>query len=221
MSLLLYAVADCSLAEAADGVGVDGCALEAIGEDGLVAIVSEHQRRPELTEDALWAFERGVELRMSDNAVLPARFGSVFAERQPLEAVLRDRRAEFMEKFERVRGAVELGVRASWPAAEPDSTPSGPDAGSVYMRARLERGARARDIAAQIDDAVGSIARAKSCQVLTRPTVPVTASYLVDRERTDEFVTGVRALDATMQDTQLICTGPWPPYSFVGQESHD
>lgn len=221
MSLLLYSIADCTLAAAPGGVGVDGRPLEAVGADGLVAVVSEHERQPELSEASLWAFEDAIEAQMSDHAVLPARFGTVFEHEQDLDAILRDRRSELTAKFERIRGAVELGVRATWPEAETDTTPTGPNAGSAYMLARVARDTQARELAAQLDAKLGHIARATSYRVLIRPTVPVTASYLVDRERTEEFVTRVRELESKLGAAQLVCTGPWPPYSFVGEESHD
>ncbi len=57
--------------------------------------------------------------------------------------------------------------------------------------------------------------------MLTRPTDPVIAAYLVDSDRTDEFVAGVRDLGTAIEDAELVCTGPWPPYSFVGGRNDD
>ena len=41
------------------------------------------------------------------------------------------------------------------------------------------------------------------------------ASYLVDVERVDAFATRVDGL-AEELGSEVSCTGPWPPYSFVG-----
>jgi hypothetical protein len=42
------------------------------------------------------------------------------------------------------------------------------------------------------------------------------AAYLVDRDGVDPFVAEVAGLQRTTTDLQLLCTGPWPPYSFAG-----
>jgi hypothetical protein len=40
-------------------------------------------------------------------------------------------------------------------------------------------------------------------------------AYLVDRGRVREFVAMVEQLDDRLDDVELVCTGPWPPYSFA------
>jgi hypothetical protein len=40
-------------------------------------------------------------------------------------------------------------------------------------------------------------------------------AYLVDRERVDDFAREVGALQQDHPELRLLCTGPWPPYSFV------
>lgn len=223
MSLLLYAITDGSLADAVGGEGVAGRPLRTIGADGMVGVVSDHRDPPALCEATLWAFEHVIERMMADRTVLPARFGTLVEDAPTLQGILRDRHDELSSKFERIRGAVELGVRASWPPAEAPAPepPAGPDAGTSYMLARVARDTRARNLAVRIDQQLGDLARAARYRVLTRPTFPVTAAYLVDRERAAEFVSRVEELQAAIDDTELVCTGPWPPYSFVGAETDD
>ena len=43
------------------------------------------------------------------------------------------------------------------------------------------------------------------------------AAYLVERGQVDAFVTAVRRLQEDRADLALVCTGPWPPFSFVDQ----
>ena len=43
------------------------------------------------------------------------------------------------------------------------------------------------------------------------------AAYLVDREAVEGFVGLVRRLQAAHEDLRILCTGPWPPYSFAQQ----
>ena len=53
--------------------------------------------------------------------------------------------------------------------------------------------------------------------VVGRAQAPEThrAAYLVDRAAVQEFVDTVAALQRTTTDLQVLCTGPWPPYSFA------
>ena len=60
------------------------------------------------------------------------------------------------------------------------------------------------------------LADASRYRLLARPTAPVTAAFLVKRDRTEEFVRQAVALDARIEEAELTCTGPWPAYSFVG-----
>jgi hypothetical protein len=42
------------------------------------------------------------------------------------------------------------------------------------------------------------------------------AAYLVDRGAVPDFVESVGAMQEENPHLRLLCTGPWPPYSFTG-----
>jgi hypothetical protein len=42
------------------------------------------------------------------------------------------------------------------------------------------------------------------------------AAYLVDRGAVEEFVAAVRRLQHRHPELAVVCTGPWPPFSFTG-----
>ena len=44
---------------------------------------------------------------------------------------------------------------------------------------------------------------------------PLRAAYLVDRAAVDGFVAAVRELQHEHRGLSILCTGPWPPYSFA------
>ena len=112
------------------------------------------------------------------------RFGSVT---EDAGALLEERHAELTAALERVRGAVELGVRAT-------TAPQPASSGTEYLmrRARTER-AQAQ---------LAELARAYVAR-------PQAGAYLVDRDAVEAFRARVSELDE-----RLACTGPWPPYSF-------
>ena len=115
--LYVYAITD-SLA-APSVIGLHGSPLRRIKSGQLAALISEHPMAPEPDEEVLWAHEQAVEDLMSRATILPLRFGSSVERAGDLIAMLADRREEFTDALERVRGAVELSVRAELPMAPP------------------------------------------------------------------------------------------------------
>lgn len=214
MSVLLYAIVRSSSPHVA-GEGLDGRALRRVTANGLSGVVSDHEALPATSERTLWAYEHAIEALMATDAVLPARFGTAFDDDPGVQAMLKRRHDELRAALDRVRGAVELGVRATWAAAPDERPPAGSSAGTAYMLGRLELSRRARALAAKLEADLGTLARASSSRLLARPATPVLASYLVEHERIEEFRTRVHELDDTTEEADVVCTGPWPPYSFV------
>lgn len=216
----LYAVVDRPRAAPEDR-GLDGSPLRIIGEDGLAAVVSERREAEvEISEEALWAHERVVEALMGEGPVLPMRFGSVLPDDEAVKAILSERHEEFSRALDRVSGAVELGVRAAWDpeaAAEDDAATHGP--GATYLLGLSRSRQRASALAERLDRALDGLFRMRSQRLLTSPSVPLNAAYLVDRGKLDAFRRRVGAFAAEVDEAEIVCTGPWPPYSFSGAES--
>jgi hypothetical protein len=105
-----------------------------------------------------------------------------------------------------VRGAVELAVRVE-ASAPNEPTPNG-TTGAEYIRAKTHRTEEAR----LLHEPLAFLAREGVVQ--PGPEV-LRAAYLVDREAVESFVGLVRRLQETHEGLQVLCTGPWPPYSFA------
>src|SRR5579862_4699419 len=138
MSLLLYAIAEADAGAAAAAVrggGLDGRPLAAVLGGGLAAVVSEHDEPPrERSPARLREYGRAVDALMAAlPALLPARFGTVLAGPAAARAALARNAGEWSAALARVRGAVELAVRAEWPDAAPAPAPS---CGRDYLRAQ-------------------------------------------------------------------------------------
>ena len=222
MSLLLYGIAETD-GEGPFGTGLDGGPLRGVVEESLLAVVSEHAgAAPEPSAATLTAYERIVHRLMDRGAILPARFGSVLDDEPEVRALLRRRREDLVARLRRVRGAVEISLRASWREAtrprsdggRPQSDDGGIRSGTAYLRERLELRQSARRVAGELDS-LKPLALSSRRTVAPRPDVPLLDAYLVDRERVDEFVALVERLDVDLDDVDLVCTGPWPPYSFA------
>ncbi|HJS94813.1 MAG TPA: GvpL/GvpF family gas vesicle protein [Solirubrobacteraceae bacterium] len=214
MSLLVYGIVEATSGEPR-GVGLDGRSLHAVAEGPLAAVVSNHLGdRVEPTPDALSAYEQTVRRLMERGAVLPARFGSVLEDASAVLELLRRRRKDLVARLQRVRGAVEIGLRASWRDGPPTPLEARSQSGTSYLRDRLELRQSARRVATELEP-LGALARSSRRAIVPRPDLPVLDSYLVDSGRVSEFVALVEQLDDRLDEVELVCTGPWPPYSFA------
>lgn len=220
MTLLVYAVAEDERVLPAGLTGLAEHPLRALRHRELAALVGECRGPVAATHAALWRFEQTIERLMDDRTVLPARFGTTLPDAGAVEQWLAGRHDRLADGLRRVSGAVELGVRAGWAedgTAAPNP-PSGANPGTEYLLGRLDRRRRAGQIADEIDAAVGALARQRSRRILARPEIPVSAAYLVARPRVEEFLARCHSLQERIAQVRLVCTGPWPPYSFVTRE---
>jgi hypothetical protein len=179
--------------------------LRAVNADGLTALCAPARQR-EMTAEVLWEHEAVVESLMEERDLLPMRFGTLVEDDEAAIRALVERREELRKGLDRVRGAVELAVRAE--ASSPgDLAPTG-TSGAEYIRAKAHRTEAAR----LLHEPLAFLARESVIQA--GPEL-LRAAYLVDREAVDGFVGLVRRLQETHDGLRILCTGPWPPYSFA------
>jgi hypothetical protein len=203
--------------------GLAQAPLEGVREGGLLAVITRHAHPPgEPALDALWVHERVIERTMTDRAVLPMRFGSKLGDDDALHALLAARQQEFLGTLERVRGRVELGVRAMQPleaagangaadAAPVDALMSG----RKYLESKLRNVKRVEREAAALHETLAPLAVATRRHTAHQPEEVLRASYLVERPAVARFRGVVERLQRSHPDVAILCTGPWPPYSFV------
>lgn len=180
--------------------------LRAIPCDGLTAIGAPAEKR-EPTPAALWRHEGVVEALMEQRDLLPMRYGTVVRDERAAAQAIAERREELLARLDSVRGAVELAVRAE-PREPEEEAPQEVQGGSEYMRAK----ARRVQAAALVHEPLASLSRDSVVQ--GGPEL-LRAAYLVDRAAVDGFVALVRRLQHEHPQLDLLCTGPWPPYSFA------
>ena len=217
---MLYVYAIVERAPVADLTGLQGVAVQSIAVDDLAAVASAHGAlESRLSEDQLWAHEAVVEGLMERMPVLPMRAGTTVDEEPVLRDLLRTRAAEFRQALDKVRGAVELGVRTSLPTRDRDDPPDGRpgDSGAAYMRAKLDAQAGRERSASLIHESLLPLARDHASLSSAPAHGQMKSAYLVDRDAIDRFLDRVESLGAEIPDASIVCTGPWPPYSFVGE----
>lgn len=190
-------------------------ALHAVPLGDLAAICApaEEEER-EITAETLWRHEQVVEALMRDRDLLPVRFGTRLDDDAAAARSLVGRRAEFKRALERVRGAVELSVRAVFLDTARGIEPTG-RTGADYLRLKRTITAAQETVAHEVHEPLLALARAHALRSPRPPAEALRAAYLVERDAVAGFTELVAQLDEQHPELQLLCTGPWPPYSFV------
>jgi hypothetical protein len=200
--------------------GLQGASPRLIGGRAPFAVVTNHDDlAPRPSEEDLWIHESIVEDLMEGSTVLPMRFGSTVADEAKLQEILDERGAELEVTMERVQGAVELGVRAQLAAVESATVEVGVESpGIAYLRERAERRRRADDSLTRIHEPLAVLARRSTPAMRGLNSGGFKRAYLVDRNRVDDFRARVAELASEVDGASIVCTGPWPPYSFSSGE---
>ena len=182
----------------------DRCARSRRG--GLAVVVRAGTARPQLDADALWRHEAAASRQlMADRDVLPVRYGTRFADEEAAARAVAGRGARARRaRCDRVRGAVELSVRALAAGDEPDERSPGR---VPAARGRRERSGRARCTSRS------PRSRATACAATAASCCGPPTSSIAARSTASSRV--VRELQASTRSSQLLCTGPWPPYCFA------
>jgi hypothetical protein len=194
--IYLYALAEAETTTP-PGPGIDGGPVRKIVEGRLAAFFTpDPPRGIEPGERALLEHEETVAALMDRGAVLPMHFGTTLAGEEALRHLLVARGEELSHSLELMRGRVEMGVRA-------------------IVAARSPGRRAATRVADQMDPTFRELAVAHERAVLAANGVLFTAAYLVDRDHVEEFRRRADLLDHKRPNVTLVCSGPWPPYSFT------
>lgn len=195
--------------------GVDDAPLERrrVGELELVVSRLEGPPAAEASREAVLRHAQVVEELMSrSRAVLPAQFGRAFGDDDELAEVVRTKARELQRGLSRVDRCVEFGLRVVGPA---DSEP-GPatTSGTEYMRARLDETKRRDRLVDELHEPLARLARAAVLDPGGSRSL-LDAAYLVPTETVPTFREAVVGLEQAHEQLTVVCTGPWPPYSFA------
>jgi hypothetical protein len=156
--------------------------------------------------------------------ILPARFATVFLSEASLLKHTEQRRSSIEAALARVADADEWGIKVF--AVATPKAPRAPASGAEYLKHKAKTlQPRSR---AQLDRDVGELVSAlKSMGVADCPGGKASAgqpglvwhgSFLIRRRDRKKLETVLRKYAKQWQNTRRIdCSGPWPPYSFVGE----
>jgi hypothetical protein len=159
--------------------------------------------------------------------VVPLRFGAVYRDVDQIRALLAERADFFETALTRLRGHIELGVKAWFDPASVEQ-PTATD-GRSYLERRQSELSLERAAAAAATGAHGRLSTFAVDCVINRPqsrqltgrdaAMLLNAAYLVplDDDRLVEEVARLADQHAALGVTYEV-TGPWPPYNFAPAE---
>ena len=192
--------------------------MRALRSDGLAAVYTRHRSHtPQVSRAEVLAHERVLEAVMKRGPVLPLRFGTQLESEKELEEVLRERRDALLSALERLRGRVEMGLRVL--GGSDGRSRVGRGSGREYLLGRLDEQRRADRAARELHEPLADLALASALREQPSPPAILVGSYLIEEENVARFRERAEALATNQPDLQLFVTGPWPPYSFTGEEA--
>jgi hypothetical protein len=216
----------------------DGPALATVVHDGVCALVSEvpDEGRVLRRETAL-AHSQILQTAFECGPVLPVRFGTVIRDPSALERdLLAPRTAELRSRLDALEAVAEMQLKASYReepllrsilASQPDLADRAtrirglPPAATHFDRIALGEAisgavqARRELDSRRLVDGLSSLAMAVTVSEPHSERAVLNASFLVARERLDEFDAAVEELsEQHAREMQFHLIGPMPVYSF-------
>jgi hypothetical protein len=200
------------------------------------AALSRNLENLEWLEEVARAHHDVVDAAVRLFPVLPARFATVYNSDATMGAALAEREDQLRAALARVGGCVEWGVKAyAVPPQDGDRSVRALTAAQTGV-AYLQR--RSAEISARRDSSRTVVASARTVHIelsghaaqarlyppqapaLSRTKAPMllNAAYLLDAGGAPRFSSVVAEAAGAHPDLRLDLTGPWPPYSFAGQE---
>jgi len=195
--------------------------LAEFGEDAL----HDHLNDRAWLEDKVRVHDAVLQSLVGVTTVVPLRFGTIYRDLDDVRRLLAERSEVFEHVIERVRGRVELGVKAWFDPSRVERAPAA-SSGREYLQRRRDELGSAREAAAIAAAAHQSLAAVADDAVVNRPQAReltgrdeqmlLNGAYLVadgDSRLADE-VERLAAEHATA-GREFELTGPWPPYNFA------
>jgi hypothetical protein len=136
------------------------------------------------------------------------RYGAALPDDATVKDMLAGRARELHRLLDKVRGRLEMGVRVALPTCN-----ARPVTGRAYLSGKLDRQRMALRLADDLHHALGPLAVGRRL-LATSPDLRV--AYLVEAERVADFRERIQTLPGA--PAEVVCTGPWPAYSFVTED---
>lgn len=173
--------------------------------------------------------QRAVADISSHITALPTRFGTVFLTDTSLAEHIKKRGKALEEAFERVADADEWGIKifASPKRLERASPKAASGADYLKRKAELLQPRTAGKLDDEVREFIAALTKLSAASSpggkasAGQPGLVWHGSFLVRRSDRKKLESTLQKYAGNWKDVRRIdCSGPWPPYSFVGEHVH-
>jgi hypothetical protein len=218
--------------------------IEGLEEKGIYNVsyrdigvtVSElNEETREITDTCILEHEKVVERLMINFTVLPMRFLTVFNTQEDLLSMVEFYYEDFKNNLQRLFNKVEFGMKVIWPAdtikkriidvyhkTKHNISVSIDSPAKTFVKEKFEKHIidkefqeEANRCIAVVDDYFNKIAVEKKLKRLQTQSLLLNASYLVGKDRQNEFKQAFEQLKNAPSDLKFLFSGPWPCYNFI------
>jgi hypothetical protein len=201
------------------------CWISRVSKTDFADHITQHMQDLEWLAAAGLRHQRVVSEISAKLAALPARFATVFLTDASLAKHIEEREHALQAAFARVADADEWGIKIfsiAKPKARAATTPS---SGADYLKqkAQLLQPRASKKLDKDVEEFVSVL---KHLSVAGSPGGKASAgqpgllwhgSFLVARKDRKKLDAALKKYAAQWREVRRVdCTGPWPPYSFVG-----
>lgn len=201
------------------------------------AAINSHLKDLEWVSERALAHEAVVEFFARAHDVVPLKLFTIFADDQRAREQVGSGQA-LSGVFRRIAGCSEWSVRLScatgagtdWPAvSRPTAANRRAESGASFLRRKKAQRDEVHQAAlagrAAVEQVFGRLERLARHAVRKRSDLPgshlvLDAAFLVPRAKERAFDREISRLSANLSKAgcELILSGPWPPYHFVGSQ---
>jgi gas vesicle protein GvpL/GvpF len=239
--LYLYAVSQApeTVAPVIVSEGIDGaaavealrsgkylCWISRVPKPEFADTLNEHMQDLEWLATAGLRHQRVVAEISGHASALPARFGTVFLSEESLAEHVKQRSRVFQQAFERVADADEWGIKIYAERKAPRTPAEKATSGTDYLKKKsvLLQPRRSGKLDDEVSDFVENVSKLAVASSpggkasTGQPGLIWHGSFLIRRTNRKKLDAALKKYAAEWADLRRIdCSGPWPPYSFVGE----
>jgi len=228
MKLYVYCLAAKIDALAAPVIGISGAAVDLVDVEDFSLLVSEFDgdSAPAVTRENVLAHDAVVRSVLNESTPLPFRFGTVQTEPQ-LRSYITTHKKALEAKLDAVRGCVEMSVKIISNNTDLDTTaePAEQGPGVTFLKEKQRellgserRVQEAKQVAAWLEEQVGSFARQEEISLCPTEKLIVAAAHLIVREQVTKYRDRLASARNLRPELHFLVSGPWPPYTFSNIE---
>ena len=236
MNIYTYAIIDSKERLCDYIIGIEGAIVCNIAYRDIGVVVSKlGEQIQNITKDHVLKHEEVVEKLMGNFTVLPVRFLTQFSREEDVLLMMQEFYNDFRENLDRVRNKIEFGIKIIWSGetirnriidaykrdnaniAIADSSPAKNFVKEKFEKYKIDKefAKEAEKCIALIVDFFSRFIAEKKLEKLKTDNLLLSASYLVEKERQEDFKEAFERARRTLSDLKFLLSGPWPPYNFI------